>query len=155
MSVSPVDDSTRDIRFPPPFRCRQEFDTHVKSLVTKQLEPPKRADDEFSSLRSEVSVISNQLYSAGGTVCWKAGVVVGVGVCGILMCCVLNAGIVVGKAYLRACQSCAAGLLRHGAMGRSARWDVVQCGVMWWGTLLSPPVDTPTPVYFVLGEMPA
>lgn len=37
----------------------------MKSLVTKQLEPPKRADDEFSSLRSEVSVMSSQLARAG------------------------------------------------------------------------------------------
>lgn len=34
--------------------CRQEFDTHVKSLVARQLEPPKKADAEFGVLGHEV-----------------------------------------------------------------------------------------------------
>lgn len=34
--------------------ARQEFDTHVSSMITKQLEPPKKADAEFNFLLNEV-----------------------------------------------------------------------------------------------------
>ncbi|CAM9761849.1 unnamed protein product [Ascophyllum nodosum] len=33
---------------------QEEFDTHVQSLITKRLEPPKKATDEFSRIRNEI-----------------------------------------------------------------------------------------------------
>lgn len=41
---------------PPPwyYYCVQEFDTHVGSQVSKQLEPPKKADAEFGYILGEV-----------------------------------------------------------------------------------------------------